>query len=353
MRTAFRVDASVEMGTGHLRRCISLAEAVRQGGGEVAFVTAQGAIASIPPAFEHYILPLTQNANEVAPGGPPHSAWLTKGWADDAADTIAALKNWQPDWVVTDHYGIDARWHDAVRTAFSCQMAAIDDLGDRRHGVDVLIDHNWHEDHRAKYHDLLPEQCQILGGPEYALLGNAYATTPRYVYSPKVRSIGVFLGGTDHLDQTSVVLDCIAAAGFTGSVEIATTSSNPNLAKLKRRVGANDTLSLLVDAPDLAQFFARHDVQIGAGGGATWERFCIGAPSILISFADNHDNVLLPLEREAVAVVLPFGWKVDTLSHWISMVLQDKDLRFRLAERSQKWVDGRGAARIAAALRLV
>ncbi len=350
MRIAFRVDASVEMGTGHMRRCISLATAILSNGGTVAFVTTERAIAAVPPTFEHFTLPPTGALRDTAPGDPPHSAWLAKGVSDDAADTVAALADWKPDWVITDHYGIDARWHDAVRGALSCNMAAIDDLADRPHGVDLLIDHNWHRDHRSKYEHLLPNHCPILGGPAYAMLGQAYAAAPRYLFSPEVRSIGVFLGGTDHLDQTSAVLDCIKAAGFSGAIEIATTSSNPNLSKLQARVRADENLSLLEDAPDLAAFFARHDLQVGAGGGATWERFCIGAPSLLISFALNHDSVLLPLAEQNVAVVLPFGWSIDDLETAISQLIEDADRRQSLSVRCRELVDGQGGGRIVTAL---
>jgi UDP-2,4-diacetamido-2,4,6-trideoxy-beta-L-altropyranose hydrolase len=350
MRIAFRVDASVEMGTGHMRRCLSLAAAVQQGGGEVVFVTRSNSLLIPQTPFEQVYLAPAAHAARVEQDDPPHAHWLTAGWAVDAAETATALAAWQPDWVVTDHYGIDARWHNHVRGALTCRMAAIDDLGDRRHGVDALIDHNWHHDHREKYHGLLPEQCHILGGPKYAMLGQTYAMAPRYIFFPEVRSIGVFLGGTDHLDQTSVVLDCIASAEFAGSVEIATTSSNPNLAKLQARVGADDSLSLLLDAPDLAAFFARHDLQVGAGGGATWERFCIGAPSILISFAHNHDSVLIPLGEQQVAAVLPYGWMKEELARAIARFIKDAELRRHMVSQSRAMVDGRGAERSAVAL---
>lgn len=280
--------------------------------------------------------------------GPSHLAWAQVSQARDVADTLAALalSDWRPDFVVVDHYAFDARWHEAVRAATCARIAVVDDLGDRALAADLLVDHNWHPDHILKYSRRLTRPTQLLAGPTFALLDPTYATAPRYLPQVHVASIGVFMGGSDAADAASRVLDAIEATVFNGRIELVSTSANPNLSRLEARL-SNPNLTLTLDQPDLAAFFARHDLHVGAGGGATWERFCIGAPSILLSFARNHDHVLEPLRDLGLAAVLPMGWSQPDLVLAIESLLMDHGRRERFSSRGQSFVDGRGCERVA------
>ena len=155
MRVAFRVDASTQIGTGHLKRCLSLAQAMAQLGGEVAIAWRDHGLdcaGQIEQAgFRSLRLPPPEGTAASLRGGPPHAAWAGVASEQDVADFAAGLAGWKPDWVVVDHYGFDARWHDAARSALDCRLAVIDDLGDRPLSADVLIDHNPSRDHREKY----------------------------------------------------------------------------------------------------------------------------------------------------------------------------------------------------------
>jgi UDP-2,4-diacetamido-2,4,6-trideoxy-beta-L-altropyranose hydrolase len=351
MRIAFRTDASREIGTGHVRRCAALAEAIIAGGGDVRFLTRESEV-DVQDLVPGHLDWLVATEGSAASGRCmlTHSHWLAVSQATDAAECLQLLLDWQPDWVVVDHYAIDARWHEQLGSVLGCRIAAIDDLGDRRLSVDALIDHNWHEDHGAKYDGLLNRECMMLCGPEYAMLGSVYSEASRYTFDPDVRSIGVFMGGTDHRNLSLAVLDATRKAGFSGSVDIATTTANTNLEHLLARAAVEPAVTVTVDLPDLAAFFASHDLQLGAGGGATWERFCIGAPSLLLAFAANHDSVLEPLAALGAASVLTCGWTGQELEREIARLLANDNLRRRYATRGQDLVDGKGASRLAAAL---
>lgn len=351
MKIAFRVDASRQMGTGHLRRSLSLAKALREAGAEVVFVTrdlgvdsgAMIAAAGFP--YHRLAAPAGEFAGDPA---VPHAAWAGVDADADAARTAACLED-GADWVVVDHYGFGARWHRAVRAALGCRIAAIDDMADRDFDIDLLIDHNYARDHRAKYAGRLQETTPILGGPAYALLGPAFADAPRYAFSRTVRTMGVFMGGVDAANVTCTVLDAIDATGFAGPVEVVSTSANPHLATLREQVGRRPGATLSLDVPDLSGFFARHDLQIGAGGGASWERCCIGVPTLLLIVAENQRAVVPDLAREGIVATVD-SLARDAIARALGALVDDPDRRAELARRSRALVDGNGARRVAGRL---
>lgn len=287
-----------------------------------------------------------QEAFDPSTEAPLHAGWAGVPQAQDALDTAQTLKDWSPDWVVVDHYAFDAHWHKAIRDALRCRLLVIDDTADRMLDADALLDHNWAPDHRAKYAGHLQREPLWLCGPRFALLARAYRGAARYRFHDAVRSIGIFMGGTDPGGVSARVLTACRSAGFTGPVEVVSTSANPHLTGLREACQRDGQATLTLDQPDLAAFFARHDLQIGAGGGATWERCCIGAPTVALALVANQSAVVpglaaLGAVRAADEATLP-----DVLRELIA----NPAARQSLAERAAALVDGRGTQRVALAL---
>lgn len=351
-RVAIRADASTRIGTGHVRRMRSLASALRSRGAAVRFFCRALGVdsARIAGDFAAVALAAPSGSHDPVPGAPPHAAWAEVDQMDDAAEFAAAAAPFAPDWVIVDHYAFDARWHHAVRTALSARIAAIDDVADRPLAADILVDHNLCDDHRLKYAGRLDRDPVLLGGPAYALLDPAFADAPRYRFRDTAERIGLFLGGADPGDATSAVLAAVREGGFAGTIGVVTSSANPNLAALRDRIAGDPGATLAVDLPDLTAFFAGHDIQIGAGGGATWERLCIGAPSVLLALADNQHEVLVPLATRGVATVLPPHWQAGDVSRAIGDLAGAREERRTMSERARALVDGCGASRVADAL---
>lgn len=332
---------------------MSLAHALRECGATVRFVTRDLGIDSqvliAEQGFDGTVT-LPASSEPVAPDPAiPYGEWAEVSQQRDIAETSAALDEFAPDWVVIDSYAFDARWHVAVREKLGCGIAQIDDMPDRRIAPDMLIDHNHANDHRAKYADCLIGKSRILGGPRFALLGPAFAEAERYHFRDDVRSIGIFMGGVDADNHSATVLDALDEAGFAGDVEIVTTSANPNLAELEQRASQRPHTTVSLDLPDLAAFFAAHDIQIGAGGGATWERCCIGVPTILVVVAPNQNSVA-PRLAELDIVALAAETTKAAIADQLRPLLTDSEHRRQLAWRSRELVDGRGAQRVALAL---
>ncbi len=361
-RIALRVDASAAMGTGHLKRCLSLAEALSEAGAEVRFIVrrldavAERVLAASQQPVDWLASPASSPAPLPSPaGGPPHAGWAGVRGDQDARDTALALRDWQPQWVVIDHYAFDAGWHQAVRAALGCRLAVIDDLADRPLDADALIDHNWSASHADKYAGRLLRAPRWFCGPRHALLAPAYRDAPRHAARDTVRSVGIFLGGTDPGGASALALTACRAGGFEGPVEVVSTSANPQLSSLAQACAQDANATLTVDAPDLAAFFTRHDLQVGAGGGATWERCCIGAPTIGLVLAGNQAVVVPPLERQGVLRAARLeGFSADPavplLQDAVRELLADADGRRTLGQRAAALVDGRGAQRVALGL---
>lgn len=351
-RIGLRADASVRTGTGHLRRCLALAHALRASGAEPVFICRplDGTAASVlhGQPFRVHWLPAGNGGHEPSSGVAPDAEQ-----ARDAEQTARASEADAPAWMLVDHYALDARWHRALATRLSCRVAAIDDLADRPLACELVVDPNWHPDPQSRYEGWLQRSAILLAGPRYALLGAAYRNAVPHAVHPKVRSIGVFLGGTDAVGVSADAVAATRDAGFDGPVEVATTSANPGLRALRERLRADGRASLLVDAEDLSAFFARHDLQIGAGGGASWERCCMGAPTVAVVVADNQREVaagLQSLGALAWAEPAPGESLRGALSRTVSDLLSNPAARRTMAQAGRHLVDGWGALRVASRL---
>lgn len=362
MRIAIRVDASRQIGTGHLRRCLSIAEALATSGAEVRFVIRRlddvAAAASGASPFPVDWLPAPDDEPAMAgANAPSHLHWAGVAPSVDAAETVEALRPSSPAIVIVDHYAFDARWHDQVREGLGCRMMAIDDLGDRALAVDVLLDANL-ADHAQKYAGRLATRTRVLGGPRFAILGDVYKSQPAYAFSPIVRSIGVFMGGTDPGGASALALLACREAGFAGPMEVVSTSANPHLPDLRTACEADGDVTLSLDLPDLAAFHARHDLQIGGGGTANYERCLLGAPGVAITLAANQLAVVPQLAAlgalQAARLEDGPGWPgledAPRLADAVRALIVDPEARRDLSEKGRALVDGRGTERIALCL---
>lgn len=346
---ALRVDGSVRMGTGHLRRCMALAKELLACGAKPFFVTraldgtASQVLRDAPapvlwrPEFDS--LPPVADATH----------WPAMSETDDARATIDLCRPFKPAWVVVDHYDLTASWHDAVGGALGARVAVIDDLANRPLACDLLVDHNWHPDHDVKYRTQLRRRPQLLGGPTYALLDEQYRGCAKYCFKPEVGSIGIFLGGTDPDNVAALAARCCRDAGFRGQIEVAATSASPHLVALRTAAEADPLLRVTVDQANLCSFFARHDLQIGAGGGASWERCCVGCPSLVLLLAENQQAVVPALESTGVGRAVEGGASLaPELTAAIGDMLTHPHARLEMCVKGRALVDGWGACRVAA-----
>lgn len=356
MIVGIRVDASPTMGLGHLVRCLSLAQALTRSGARVFFLTRDLGIDSAAriaaAGFPAHQLRSAPNGWTPPSGAPPHAQWAGLSAVDDARESAEAMAAQGPDWVVVDHYAFDASWHRIVAGATGARLAAVDDLADRDFDVDLLVDHNLDRG-TGKYLGRVPARTRQLLGPRHALIGARFTRARPHVPSGSMKSVGIFMGGVDTHGMSVIAWRaCRRVARFDGAIEIVTTSANARLEDVRKQI-ANDPLTTLnVDLPDLADFFARHDLQVGAGGGASWERCSVGAPTLLLVLAENQRSVVPALSEAGVVAALP-GLETpseESIGRAVATLAREPGRLASMSSAGRRLVDGRGAERVALAM---
>jgi UDP-2,4-diacetamido-2,4,6-trideoxy-beta-L-altropyranose hydrolase len=340
-------------------RCLTLAEGLRSRGARVAFVSREhdGHLLSLIAERGFAIHALPAPAEGWLPADRlAHGAWLGAGIDEDAAQTLAALNraDEELEWLIVDHYGIDARWERPLRLV-ARRIMVIDDLADRTHDCDLLLDQNLVADFETRYAGLLPQECTLLLGPTYALLQPAYAELREraLVREGPVRRILVFFGGIDPFGLTEK-----SVRAFTNleradvRLDVVIGRDHASAAAIERLAASRPNIVLHSGLPTLAPLMAQADLAIGAGGATSWERLCLQVPTILITVADNQAATAQELHRRGLAEWLGRGDQVDEamLQNALSQRLADRAGSGR--RRRASLVDGLGESRVWTAMML-
>jgi UDP-2,4-diacetamido-2,4,6-trideoxy-beta-L-altropyranose hydrolase len=292
----FRVDASTAMGIGHVMRCLTLAEALQASGYQSLFVcrTHPGHLCELiaERGFTVVRLPVNPTLPLAEEGAPRHAAWLGDSWASDAEQTRQAIADFggTPAWIVIDHYAIERRWQGMLRSLTE-RILVIDDLADRPHDCDLLLDQNLVPQMQQRYEGKLPERAVALLGPEYALLQPIYRELRKQV-QPRVgpiRRLVVFFGGADNGNLTGRVIDAFLGLNRPDvTVDVVITPAMQHAESVRRQIEGRDNIHLHTGLPTLAHLIFQSDLAIGAGGATSWERLCLGLPALVITLADNQ-----------------------------------------------------------------
>ena len=348
MRLLIRVDGSPRIGGGHVMRCLTLAEAARGRGHEAAFVTVAAPAGDMVPRLRAAGFAVTAlPAWEVWPDdpeGPPHRHFLSLPWQEDARLTAEACSAMAPDWLIWDHYGLDARWVNVVRAAGpgAMRVLALDDLDDRPLGSDLLLDQTRLTPVTQRFPALA-----ALTGPGFALLRPEFAALRPAALARRggpVRQVLVAPGMADSAGLAPLALH--ALADFPDlSAEVVMGSASQSVAEVAALVAANPRWHLTLDAGDMAARMAAADLCIGAGGMTTWERCCLGLPTVLVAVAENQRGTAEALTETGAAVTLDLdaARQPGRLSIPIAAA---RAAATGLTTRAAALVDGQGAARV-------
>lgn len=307
MRVVFRVDGASEIGAGHTMRCLTLADLLRGQGADCHFVCRPhpGNLIGMIEGRGYAVSVLPPPEANPDPEEAPYAAWLGAAWNIDADQTRAVVGNTPVDWLVVDHYGIDSRWETALRGQCD-RLMVIDDLADRPHDCDVLLDQTLGRS-AAEYGGLVPSACHVLVGTEYALLRPQFAQA-RFLRRGRRRdhlaSILVCLGGTDPHALTGAVLEGIRQSGLDVTMDVVAGGNPPSWISEEGRIRWRrhvDDMASLLNVADLA---------VGAAGTSSWERCCLGVPTLLVVAADN--------QRAGAAALVDAG-AVRLLGDWAAV----------------------------------
>ena len=289
-----RVDSSELIGSGHLMRCLTLAERMRNDGKNVRFICRDlaGNLCKIvvDKGFSLHMLPV-HPPDEKLRG---YAAWLTVIPEIDAQETIDLLYTIQPiDRLVVDSYALDIAWEQRIRPLVQ-EIFVIDDLANRRHDCDILLDQNFYRALEHRYDGLVPERCKLLLGPHHALLREEFYAARVHLRERdgRLRRILVFYGGSDATRETEKAIHALLQLHLPAvDVDVVVGGSNRRREYIEKLCAQHDSLHYHIQVPNMAELMANADLCLGAGGTTTWERCFLGLPAIVTAIAENQFEI--------------------------------------------------------------
>ncbi|MCG9752994.1 UDP-2,4-diacetamido-2,4,6-trideoxy-beta-L-altropyranose hydrolase [Vibrio brasiliensis] len=302
MKVVFRVDASIYIGSGHVMRCLVLADELKKRGAEVKFscIAQQGDMIDFIRERGHVVEVLLLDACSHTPTCPDdYLGWLRRPLTVDAQDFIE--KNPSPDIVVTDHYAIGEAWQTLVKEKTGCLVVAIDDL-ERSHNADLIVDQTL-----GRHADSYRSDGLVLTGIDFALLAPQFALNRRHAQHRKIDldkiKVLISMGG---IDQNNVTYKVAKAMAALEQVELTILMSrrSPHFDCIADWSKHQPNVVHLDFVHDMASLMIDHDISIGAAGSTSWERACLGMPSIIVPLADNQKEICRQLVTHKMALAI-------------------------------------------------
>ncbi|HXY35415.1 MAG TPA: UDP-2,4-diacetamido-2,4,6-trideoxy-beta-L-altropyranose hydrolase [Planctomycetaceae bacterium] len=350
-----RADANSVIGTGHVMRCLALAQAWQDAGGKVAFATTD-----LP---ESLIQRLWTERCDVHGF---ESAPVSSREANDIQETLRIANVVRPQWLVLDGYDLGPSYQLALRDSRWRLMSIDDDWRHERYHVDLLLNQN--AGATSALYASRKVSGRLLLGCQYALLRREF----RKQLQPEPRGGGrtiakflITLGGADQKNDTSrLIRICRGCLPADCEIHVLVGPANPHvhslretcekLAQLSRERGEKmPQVVLHVAPPDVRTIMAACDLALTAAGSSVYELGFLGIPMLLVVTAENQRAIAAALDSMGAAV-----WIDESSVHTargvmsvISAAVQNPTILSQCAKRFQALVDGQGAARVVAALR--
>ncbi len=343
----FRTDASLQIGTGHVMRCLTLANALKAKGIECVFICRAQKGNLIDFIRDNGFVVKTLPIGEKTTAGS-YAGWLGVTWEEDATQTLLAMHNLTVDWLIIDHYALDARWETLMRP-HCAKLMVIDDLADRPHDCDLLLDQNLGRE-PSDYTDLVPVDCQLCVGPRFALLRPEFAEARAHSLArranPRLENLLITMGGVDQNNATGAVLDALVKCTLPEDLQI-TVVMGPHAPWLSDvQKSANDMpwkTVVKVGVKDMAQLMSDSDLAIGAAGSTSWERCCLGLPSLMLVLAENQSAIAQALQDHGAASMINMG--ADG-----ALPIPSSNALAELSHAASMLVDGQGATHVLEAM---
>lgn len=334
-------------------RCLTLADAMRMRGAQCTFICRphEGHLLGLIQQRGHKAKALEQADDAYkAPAYPCHAKWLGIDWASDAAQTQQALGDQVVDWLVVDHYALDRRWEQAMRP-YTRRILVIDDLADRPHACDLLLDQTF-ERQTVDYIPLVPEGCTLLCGSKFALLRPEFAALREYSLKrrahPVLKELLISMGGVDRNNFTGAVLRALMGCSLSedNRLTVVMGQTAPWLRDVQELSSQmNRTTRVFVGVDNMAQLMADSDLAIGAAGATSWERCCLGLPSISLLTAENQKLIISNLANSGSIIFLEANRLNFELNSIVKFCSNSKNL-LKLSTLSSVVTDGQGIERI-------
>ena len=340
-------------------RCLTLADELRTAGHQCSFICASldGHISGVieRKGYDVSMLPRSNNVSSPEEFNSDYALWLGESWQQDVQQTLKVISREKPNWLVVDHYALDAKWERALSGVVS-KIMVIDDLANRSHECALLLDQNLGRV-AADYNGLLPFECLRLIGPRYALLRTEFAALRERSLArrrnPFLKRIFISLGGVDRTNVTGDVLTALAHSSLPASTEIDIImgASAPYLGEVQQQAAQLPfKATVSVNVQEMAERMCLADLSIGAAGSTSWERRCMGLPSVTVTLAENQRSIAEALSVSKAGLLVDTQQVTKEIAGLIEMCAFDVEILQVLSHNAAQICDGGGANRVVSAL---
>lgn len=340
MIVVFRVDSSSLMGLGHLMRCLTLADELHKKNYKVFFICREltGNLISL---IKYTVLKLPRDDNFKS--NDLYLNWLGASQEQDAVQTIRIIPQ-SVDLLIVDSYALDERWHKQLRPYVE-KIIVVDDLANKQFDCDMLLNQNLGHQ-KEDYLDKVSGDCELLLGCDYALLRPEFSelrtqALKKRKRTKEIENILISMGGSDKNNITYDVLQQIDDDDFNITVVLGGASMHQEMIK---EYAKGKNIMVIIDAKNMSELMLNADLAIGAGGSTSWERCCLGLPTLQFIIAENQREAAKKIEQLRAAIT------VRNLQDDLIELASNLNLWRLLSEGSRKICDGLGVKRVVKAL---
>ena len=342
-----RVDSGIDIGIGHMMRCISLAETLSKTNFEIIFISKKlnNTIYDIISKKKYKICILPENNKNM------------NIMMHDAIETQKIITSFEDStsWLLVDHRKLDIQWEKTLRK-FVQKIIVIDDLANKKHDCDMLIDQNLYEKMDERYKKLVSKNCKKLLGPKYALLRSEFSDLRQKPIKNRIelQNILISFGGTDPSNETRKVLEALKILNLKNvQINVVTTSVNPFKDEIKQLCSSMTGVNFHCDVDKIGALMSTSDLAIGAGGSTTWERCCLGLPSLVSVISEDQLECTKIMDKEGCIIYLGLAENL-TITDYVEKIknINIKHLQ-KMSELNLKFVDGQGCKRITNEMKLL
>ena len=339
-----RVDSSPEIGIGHMMRCLTLAQELKNNFDKVIFLTRKDSDdfteTIMENGFKVVLLP-TQIIK------PPKNIHELNNYSDIIKNLITTYTR-NKNYLLIDHYDIDSAFELSLKNTFE-KIFVIDDLANRKHNCDLLIDQNYYRDLNHRYEKLIPNNAITLLGPKYAIIRSEFRSVNKKIIkkNSQVKKILVSFGGSDPTNECKKTLDALCSIE-NSQFEIIVVAGiyNHKFEQLQKLYEKYSSIKIYRHVNDLSRLMLDSDLFIGAGGTTTWERLYMGLPSIVTIISNDQKESIEFLSDMGHVINLGLAKNVTTETHVQAFQKLNPDLIYSMSLNNQKLVDGNGCSRI-------
>jgi UDP-2,4-diacetamido-2,4,6-trideoxy-beta-L-altropyranose hydrolase len=335
MNVVFRVDSSNQMGVGHLTRCLTLADELEKKNHNATFICRE-LKGNLIKSIKHrvFILPVDKDFQS----DDLYLSWLGATQEQDAKQTIQAIPD-NADLLIVDSYALDEVWHKQLNS-HTKKIMVIDDLADRSYDCDILLNQNL--GFQAKdYNSKIRDDCNLLLGCEYALLRPQFAELRSKALLKRkntalIQNILISMGGADKMNVT---YDVIKQLDKNLNIVVVLGASSVHKEMIKN-YAIDKKIRVVVNAQNMPELMLNADLAIGAGGSSSWERCCLGLPSLTFVLSENQRKVAENLQKAGATLI------VKNLANDIKELIENFDLWLSMSIKAQNLSDGFGAKKV-------